>query len=118
MLLLAAFVAGAVVASLCRRHLWVAHPHGPTVLTALSLGAATTVGMAPHGWSATGAAAFGSGVCGTTQAGNTVSAREEQSEVNEMDLGALPPEINSDRMYSGPGSGPMLAARRCLGSAS
>lgn len=28
-----------------------------------------------------------------------------------MDFGALPPEINSGRMYSGPGSGPMLAAR-------
>ncbi len=27
-----------------------------------------------------------------------------------MDFGALPHEINSDRMYSGPGSGPMLAA--------
>ena len=27
-----------------------------------------------------------------------------------MDCGALPPEINSGRMYSGPGSGPMLAA--------
>jgi PPE-repeat protein len=27
-----------------------------------------------------------------------------------MDLGALPPEINSARMYAGPGSGPMLAA--------
>jgi PPE-repeat protein len=27
-----------------------------------------------------------------------------------MDLAALPPEINSGRMYSGPGSGPMLAA--------
>jgi PPE-repeat protein len=27
-----------------------------------------------------------------------------------MDFGALPPEINSERMYSGPGSGPMLAA--------
>ncbi|MEZ0381573.1 PPE family protein [Mycobacterium sp. pW045] len=27
-----------------------------------------------------------------------------------FDFGALPPEINSTRMYSGPGSGPMLAA--------
>ncbi len=27
-----------------------------------------------------------------------------------MDFGALPPEINSGRMYSGPGSGPMLTA--------
>lgn len=28
----------------------------------------------------------------------------------DMDFGALPPEINSARMYGGPGSGPMLAA--------
>jgi PPE-repeat protein len=27
-----------------------------------------------------------------------------------MDLGSLPPEINSTRIYAGPGSGPMLAA--------
>ena len=27
-----------------------------------------------------------------------------------MDYGILPPEINSARMYAGPGSGPMLAA--------
>ena len=27
-----------------------------------------------------------------------------------MDYGALPPEINSARIYSGPGSTPMLAA--------
>ncbi|WP_261861369.1 PPE family protein, partial [Mycobacterium montefiorense] len=26
-----------------------------------------------------------------------------------MDFGALPPEINSARMYTGPGSGPLLA---------
>ncbi|MGH3969437.1 MAG: PPE family protein, partial [Mycobacterium sp.] len=27
-----------------------------------------------------------------------------------MDFGALPPEINSGLMYTGPGSGPMMAA--------
>ena len=27
-----------------------------------------------------------------------------------MDFAALPPEINSERMYTGPGSAPMLAA--------
>src|ERR1700722_6556548 len=27
-----------------------------------------------------------------------------------MDFGALPPEVNSARMYAGPGSGPMMAA--------
>lgn len=27
-----------------------------------------------------------------------------------LDFGVLPPEINSGRMYAGPGSGPMLAA--------
>lgn len=27
-----------------------------------------------------------------------------------MDFGVLPPEINSGRMYAGPGSGPMMAA--------
>ena len=27
-----------------------------------------------------------------------------------MDFAILPPEINSGRMYAGPGSGPMLAA--------
>jgi PPE-repeat protein len=27
-----------------------------------------------------------------------------------LDFGALPPEINSGRMYTGAGSGPMLAA--------
>ena len=32
-----------------------------------------------------------------------------------MDFGALPPEINSGRMYSGPGCGSMLACRSSLG---
>src|ERR1700734_2316555 len=39
-LLLLSFVGGVVVASVCRRHFWVAHPHGPTVLPAFSLLAA------------------------------------------------------------------------------
>ncbi|WP_152406935.1 PPE domain-containing protein, partial [Mycobacterium tuberculosis] len=30
-------------------------------------------------------------------------------EREDWDFGALPPEINSGRMYCGPGSGPMLA---------
>jgi uncharacterized membrane protein YoaK (UPF0700 family) len=56
--LLAAFLGGVVVASLCRRHLWVAHPHGPTVLTALSLAVATAVCIATHGWSEMGELSF------------------------------------------------------------
>src|ERR1700755_345963 len=32
-----------------------------------------------------------------------------------MDFGALPPEINSARMYAGPGSAPMLAAATAWG---
>jgi len=51
-LLIAAFVAGVVVASLCRRYLWVDHPHGPTVLTTLSLVAATAVDVIDEGWAA------------------------------------------------------------------
>ena len=32
-----------------------------------------------------------------------------------MDYGILPPEINSARMYAGPGSAPMLAAASAWG---
>jgi len=49
-LLMVAFVAGVVVASVCRRHLWVDHPHGPTVLTTLSLFTATLVDVIDEGW--------------------------------------------------------------------
>ena len=33
-----------------------------------------------------------------------------------MDFGIYPPEINSGRMYTGPGSGPMMAAAQAWGS--
>ena len=49
-LLIVAFVSGVVVASVCRRHFWVAHPHGPTVLTTVSLFAATVVDILDLGW--------------------------------------------------------------------
>ncbi|ORA85532.1 DUF1275 domain-containing protein [Mycobacterium malmoense] len=49
-LLLLCFVAGVVIASVCRRHFWVAHPHGPTVLTTLSLVAATVLDVIDEGW--------------------------------------------------------------------
>lgn len=34
----------------------------------------------------------------------------DEEEVPMLDFGALPPEINSTRMYAGPGSAPMVAA--------
>src|SRR5271156_4648664 len=34
----------------------------------------------------------------------------EIAELSAIDFGALPPEINSGRMYAGPGAGSMLAA--------
>jgi uncharacterized membrane protein YoaK (UPF0700 family) len=49
-LIVMCFVAGVVIASVCRRHFWVAHPHGPTVLTTLSLIAATVVDIFDEGW--------------------------------------------------------------------
>ncbi len=48
-LIVMCFVAGVVIASVCRRHFWVAHPHGPTVLTTLSLMAATVVDIFDEG---------------------------------------------------------------------
>jgi uncharacterized membrane protein YoaK (UPF0700 family) len=49
-LLIVCFVAGVVIASVCRRHFWVAHPHGPTVLTTFSLVTATIVDVIDEGW--------------------------------------------------------------------
>jgi uncharacterized membrane protein YoaK (UPF0700 family) len=48
--LMLCFVAGVVVASVCRRHFWVAHPHGPTVLTTFSLFVAMVFGIIDDGW--------------------------------------------------------------------
>ncbi|MBF6328451.1 YoaK family protein [Nocardia transvalensis] len=42
-LLLMSFLSGVVVASLCRRHLWSRHLHGPTILTTASLVVASVV---------------------------------------------------------------------------
>jgi uncharacterized membrane protein YoaK (UPF0700 family) len=49
-LLLVCFVAGVVTASVCRRHFWVAHPHGPTVLTTICLLAATGLDIVVGQW--------------------------------------------------------------------
>jgi uncharacterized membrane protein YoaK (UPF0700 family) len=48
--LMVCFVGGVVVASVCRRYFWVAHPHGPTVLATISLLAATAVDVIDEGW--------------------------------------------------------------------
>ena len=45
----------------------------------------------------------------------TRSRSAEFSAVKMLDFAALPPEVNSGLMYSGPGSGPMLDHRRGLG---
>ena len=52
-LLLLCFVAGVVTASVCRRHFWVDHPHGPTVLTTFSLVGATALDIVLGRWEAT-----------------------------------------------------------------
>jgi uncharacterized membrane protein YoaK (UPF0700 family) len=49
-LLLVCFVAGVVIASICRRRFWSGHPHGPTVLTTSSLVAATALDIIEDGW--------------------------------------------------------------------
>src|SRR6201984_107480 len=49
-LLMLCFVAGVVLASVCRRHFWGAHPHGPTGLTTFSLVAATVMDVIDEGW--------------------------------------------------------------------
>jgi uncharacterized membrane protein YoaK (UPF0700 family) len=48
--LILCFVAGVVVASICRRRFWSGHPHGPTVLTTFSLVAATVLDIIDEGW--------------------------------------------------------------------
>jgi uncharacterized membrane protein YoaK (UPF0700 family) len=49
-LLIAAFLAGVVVASLLRRHLWQRHAHGATVLTTIALTLASLVDLELNGW--------------------------------------------------------------------
>lgn len=51
-LLVLVFVAGVIIASLCRRHLWSDHPHGATVLTTVALAIASLVDVVMTGWSA------------------------------------------------------------------
>jgi PPE-repeat protein len=43
-------------------------------------------------------------------AGHAVNSATVPPQVRAMDFGALPPEINSGRLYSGPGAEPMLTA--------
>ncbi|KAA1249267.1 DUF1275 domain-containing protein, partial [Mycobacterium simiae] len=49
-LLILSFVGGVVIASIFRRRFWVAHPHGPTVLTTFSLVGATVVDTIMGRW--------------------------------------------------------------------
>src|SRR6202008_4564408 len=47
--LMLCFVAGVVVAAVCRRLFWVAHPHGPTVRPTFRLRAATILCLVDDG---------------------------------------------------------------------
>jgi len=76
-LLLVSFVTGVVIASLCRRHLWLNHPHGPTVLAAAFLVLAAVVDVQVDGWSTTNVSfvpvlfvAFGIGALNTSFVSN------------------------------------------------
>ncbi|MFV0495108.1 YoaK family protein [Mycobacterium sp.] len=48
--LLLCFVTGVIVSSICRRRFWVAHPHGPTVLTTFALLSAAGIDIVLGGW--------------------------------------------------------------------
>ncbi len=50
LLLIAAFLAGVILASLLRRHVWKRHAHGATVLTTVALTLATVTDLELNGW--------------------------------------------------------------------
>ncbi len=50
LLLIAAFLAGVILASLLRRHVWKRHAHGATVLTTVALALATVTDLELNGW--------------------------------------------------------------------
>jgi uncharacterized membrane protein YoaK (UPF0700 family) len=50
LLLIAAFLAGVILASLLRRHVWKRHAHGATVLTTVALALATLTDLELNGW--------------------------------------------------------------------
>jgi uncharacterized membrane protein YoaK (UPF0700 family) len=48
--LILSFLGGVIVASWCRRHFWVTHPHAVTILTTICLGVATVLDFALTQW--------------------------------------------------------------------
>ncbi|AMY56397.1 YoaK family protein [Rhodococcus sp. IEGM 1401] len=48
--LMGAFLAGVVIASICRRRYWSNHPHGATVVTTIALAAAGLIDIGISGW--------------------------------------------------------------------